>query len=82
MSVRQTATIRRWQNGFGFANYYDKQNEGTLTRYFVHHRNAVTPEIAAKLGPGVRITFEHGAPRFEGEAPVALRIELYVEVVR
>jgi hypothetical protein len=73
---KKKATIRRWiaDRRFGFCNYYT--SEGELQKYFVHYKNATTPEVGLALGLGVRILFVDGPARTEGELPTALEIEI------
>lgn len=72
--MRLKGTIRRYENGFGFANHYDEQ--GKLERFFVHKNNQDPQAPDFDLELDLRISFEPGEPRRPGERRVALNMRM------
>ena len=71
---RMTGTIRKWvvPGNWGICNSYSNGGN-VLEKYFVHIKNA---QPGIKLDAGIRITFEPGPVRQQGDLPTALNIEL------
>jgi hypothetical protein len=74
MTLR-TGVVRKWieSEGWGFANSYDN-GDGAPERFYVHTSKLVPG--SGKIQSGTLISFIVGQPRYPGECPAALQIEI------
>ena len=66
--------VRKWVEGKGWGIVNSYRVGGDLQKYFLHISSVLSTSATPTMGS--RVLFIEGAPRSDGELPVALEVEV------